>query len=174
LQKKAVAKQAPEVFVYFIKEGVSMLTIKLMEEKPPMDLLLMADPSSKSVDDYIAGGICWGAYEGENLSGACIMLPTRPKTAEIVNLAVYEHAQGRGIGKSLLKHTIQYARNSGFCTLEIGTGNSSIQQLALYQKNGFRITGIDFDYFTRNYSFEISENGIVCRDMIRLTLHFNH
>ena len=50
----------------------------------------------------------------------------------------------------------------------IGTGNSSISQLALYQKMGFRIAGVDVDFFTRNYPEEIIENGIHCRDMIRL------
>ena len=41
--------------------------------------------------------------------------------------------------------------------------NSSIQ------KCGFRITGIDIDFFIRCYQEEIFENGIQCRDMIRLT-----
>ena len=29
--------------------------------------------------------------------------------------------------------------------------------------------GIDFDFFTRHYSEAIFENGIKCRDMIRLS-----
>jgi ribosomal protein S18 acetylase RimI-like enzyme len=149
-----------------------MASIKKMEEQPPLDLLLLADPSAEAVRDYAAKGICWGAYEGEELAGICILLLTRPKTAEIINLAVYEHAQSRGIGTQLLKHAIGYTKASGLHTLEIGTGNSSIQQLALYQKHGFRITGIEFDYFTRHYPEEIYENGIICRDMIRLSLHF--
>jgi hypothetical protein len=44
----------------------------------------------------------------------------------------------------------------------------SINQLALYQNMGFRIAGVDVDFFTRNYPEAIVENGIVCRDMIRL------
>jgi ribosomal protein S18 acetylase RimI-like enzyme len=55
-------------------------------------------------------------------------------------------------------------------TLEVGTGNSSIGQLALYQKCGFRITGIDYNYFIRHYDEPIFENGIPCRDMIRLAI----
>ncbi|MGD6895858.1 GNAT family N-acetyltransferase [Bacillus sp. UMB0728] len=149
-----------------------MAAIIKMLEQPPLDLLLLADPSAEAVREYAAKGICWGAYEGEDLAGSCILLLTRPKTAEIINLAVYEHARSRGIGTQLLKHAIKYTESSGCLTLEIGTGNSSVQQLGLYQKHGFRITGIDFDYFTRRYPDEICENGIVCRDMIRLSLHF--
>lgn len=56
----------------------------------------------------------------------------------------------------------------GFETVEIGTGNSSIDQLAFYQKCGFRIAAIDPDFFIRHYPEPIFENGIQCRDMIRL------
>ncbi|WCN36270.1 hypothetical protein [Aneurinibacillus uraniidurans] len=37
-------------------------------------------------------------------------------------------------------------------TVEIGTGNSSIGQLALYQKCGFRIIGVDRDFFIKHYN----------------------
>ncbi|MNP84355.1 putative N-acetyltransferase YvbK [compost metagenome] len=67
-------------------------------------------------------------------------------------------------------HAIQNARLLGAKTIEVGTGNSSVGQLALYQKCGFRITGIDRDFFIRHYSEEIVENGIKVVDMIRLTL----
>ena len=39
-----------------------------------------------------------------------------------------------------------------------------------YQKAGFRITGVIPNFFKDNYDEEIIENGIPCRDMIRLTL----
>ena len=53
------------------------------------------------------------------------------------------------------------------CAVEIGTGNSSLDQLALYQKLGFRITGIVAGFFY-DYPKPIVENGIACRDMVRL------
>jgi ribosomal protein S18 acetylase RimI-like enzyme len=42
--------------------------------------------------------------------------------------------------------------------------------LELLQKNGFRITGIIHDYYLRSFRQKIIENGILCRDMIRLSL----
>ena len=97
-----------------------------------------------------------------------MLLPTRPQTIEIVNLAVEARHQGNGIGKRLLRHAIQTAQAMGYTTIEIGTGNSSIVQLALYQKCGFRIVGVDLNFFLRHYEEEIVENGIRCTDMIRL------
>lgn len=58
-------------------------------------------------------------------------------------------------------------------SIEIGTGNSSIQELALYQKCGFRLKEIIHDYFVDNYDEPIFENSIQCRDMVLLQLKFN-
>ena len=55
----------------------------------------------------------------------------------------------------------------GARAVEIGTGNSSLDQLALYQKLGFRTTGIVAG-FLDDYPEPIVENGIACRDMVRL------
>ena len=43
--------------------------------------------------------------------------------------------------------------------LELGTGDAGIGQIALYEKCGLRIVGIDPDYFTRFYPVPITENG---------------
>ncbi|MEK4285602.1 GNAT family N-acetyltransferase [Ureibacillus sp. FSL K6-0165] len=138
-------------------------------ENPPMDLLLLADPSVDNVEEYLKRGECYVAEMNHQIVGVYVLLATRPKTMEVVNVAVAENYQGKGIGKLLVMHAVNTAKEKGFKTIEIGTGNSSISQLALYQKCGFRITGIDRDYFIRHYSIEIFENGIQCRDMIRLS-----
>ena len=143
--------------------------IREMNEKPPMELLLLADPSRELVQEYIRRGTCFVAERNGQIIGVYVLLPTRPQTVELVNIAVMPLHQGKGIGKKLLKHAIQTAKSMGYKTMEVGTGNSSIGQLAFYQKCGFRMIGIDFDFFTRHYSEAIFENGIQCRDMIRLS-----
>ena len=85
-----------------------------------------------------------------------------------MNIAVAEKHHGQGIGKILVLDAIQKAKDKGFKVIEVGTGNSSVGQLALYQKCGFRITGVDKDFFKIHYDEEIVENGIACIDMIRL------
>lgn len=139
-----------------------------LDEKPPMHLLLLADPSREVVEKYINRGECLVAELDEQIIGVYVLLPTRPGTVELVNIAVAESQHGKGIGKELVIHAVQNAKSQGYKTIEIGTGNSSIGQLALYQKCGFRINGIDRDFFIRHYTDEIFENGIQCRDMIRL------
>ena len=138
-------------------------------EKLPMELLLLADPSRESVEEYINRGECFIAESNKRIIGVYVLLPTRPETVELVNIAVIEEEHGRGIGKRLVLHAIKVAKTKGYKTIEIGTGNSSIGQLALYQKCGFRIVGVDIDLFVRHYPEEIFENGIQCMDMVRLS-----
>lgn len=144
-------------------------------EEPPMELLLLADPSRDIVEGYLGRGKCYVAEEDGAVIGVYVLIPTRPEMVELVNVAVEESRHGRGIGKQLVLHAVRTAREQGARTIEVGTGNSSVAQLALYQKCGFRITGVDRDFFIRHYPMEIVENGIPCRDMIRLSqdLHNN-
>ena len=138
-------------------------------EFPPMELLLLADPSPQLVEEYIQRGQCFVAEMDDGIIGVYVLLATRPETVELVNIAVSENQQGKGIGKQLVNHAIVNAKMLGYKTIEIGTGNSSMGQLALYQKCGFRMTGVDRDFFIRHYSEEIYENGMQVRDMIRLS-----
>lgn len=138
-------------------------------EKAPMKLLLQADPSKKMVRDYVDRGQCYIAEIGKEIIGAFVLLPTRPDTVEIMNITVAEQSRGQGIGKQLIEEAIKTSEKEGYKTIEVGTGNSSVGQLVLYQKCGFRITGIDSDFFITHYDEEIYENGIQCRDMIRLS-----
>lgn len=131
--------------------------------------MLLADPSRKLVEDYIKRGECFVSEIEKQIVGVYVLLPTRPETVELVNIAVIEDMHGKGIGKQLVSHAIETARSRSYKTIEIGTGNSGIGQLSLYQKCGFRVVGVDIDFFIRHYSEEIYENGIQCRDMIRLS-----
>ncbi|MBC6972531.1 GNAT family N-acetyltransferase [Bacillus sp. Xin] len=143
---------------------------RISKEVAPKSLLLLADPSEGQIHSYLQRGLIYVAKEEGNMIGICVLLETRSQTMEIMNIAVSEERQGKGIGKQLLQHAIVTAKEKHMHNLEVGTGNSSISQLAFYQKCGFRIFSIDFDYFSKHYEEEIIENGIVCRDMIRLTM----
>ncbi|WP_340373649.1 GNAT family N-acetyltransferase [Peribacillus sp. FSL E2-0218] len=138
-------------------------------ESPPLHLLLLADPSKEMVEDYLGKGICFVAERDKQILGVYVLLQKGTDMMEIKNIAVDEKHHGKGIGRQLIGHAIGYAREQGYKLMEIGTGNSSIGQLALYQKCGFRIVGVDRDFFTKHYSEALYENGIQCRDMVRLS-----
>ena len=140
------------------------------DETPPYELLLLADPSRELVEAYVAEGECYVAEEQDDSIGVFVIVPLTNETVEIKNIAVREGKQGQGIGKKLLVAAIEVAKSNSYKFIEIGTGNSSIGQLALYQKCGFRISEVIKDFFVQHYDEVIMENGIQCIDMIRLRL----
>lgn len=140
------------------------------DDEVPYELLLLADPSIEIINDYIYREDCYVAYINNNIVGVYVIIKTRPLTLELVSIAVNEVYQGKGIGKSLILSAIDVARKEKAKVLEVGTGNSGISQLALYQKCGFRMVSIDRDFFKKHYRESIMENGIQCIDMIRLSM----
>ena len=142
------------------------------DEALPWDLLLLADPSRSIVESYVKSGVVYIGEESDQVIGVYVLKETEKIVVEIMNVAVLESFQNKGLGKQLLAHAIEEASKRGYAQIEIGTGNSSIHQLRLYQQCGFRIVGVDFDYFTRSYDEPIYENGLLCRDMIRLCYTF--
>jgi len=156
------------------------LTVRFIgaDEPAPWDLLLLADPARERVQAYLAQGRCYLAFLETELVGEFVLLHTaspglssRGGTWELTNIAVAPRYQGQGWGKKLVQAAIAQARELGAAVIEVGTGNSSLSQLALYQKCGFRIVGVERNFFTHGlYDGEIVENGIRCLDMIRLAL----
>ena len=135
-----------------------------------MDLLLLADPSEELVKGYLERGTCYTARMNGETVGAVLIMETDPHTVEVMNLAVKEELHNRGIGTQLLLYVIEEIKKSDTKAIEIGTGNPGVVQMLLYQKCGFRIVGIDFDFFRRTHPEPIFENGIECRDMIRMRM----
>ena len=141
---------------------------KVESDDIPWDLLLMADPSRKAIQKYLDNAEVHLAFVGDDLVG--VSVTTRElDVVELKNLAVHEKHRGKGIGRLLVQHAIEQARSNKASKIEVGTGNSSLLQLSLYQKSGFKIVGVEKDFFLKNYKESIFENGIQCMDMIRLS-----
>lgn len=141
--------------------------------KQHYDLLLEADPYKKLVNTYVKRSFCFEATVNDSLLGVLVILPTHPETLEIVNISVISSQRNKGIGKQLIAFAKNYAQNNLYKCLEIGTGTSSFGQLYLYQKCGFRIVGVDQDFFTLHYDKKIIENNIILKDMLRLRMIVN-
>ncbi|MBM5597304.1 N-acetyltransferase [Listeria seeligeri] len=135
----------------------------------PLDLLLEADPSEKQIAKYLSKSTLFGLGSKEQTIGIVCLLPLNDNQLEIMNIAVLKSARNKGIGKKLLEKAFEFATLQNFTEIIVKTGNSSIDQLAFYQKNGFRMQQIIPDYFSEHYpEQEITENGIACLDQIIL------
>lgn len=154
------------------------MNIKIRQRRPqehlPMCLLLLADPCKKAISTYIENSQYFFAESNNEIVGVIATTATSEHTQEIKNIAVKESFQHQGIGKQLILRAIKAAQNDNQKFIEICTGNSSLHQLFLYQRCGFRIVGIEPDFFRLNYNERIYENGIECRDRIRLRIPLQH
>jgi len=131
-----------------------------------MSLLLTADPDKGEVNGYLHGASVLIAKEGMDLAGIAVLVE-RNNEYELINIAVKESHQGKGIAKRLIMEIKVLANKMGARELLVGTGNSSLSQLGLYQKCGFRMSYIKADFFA-SYPEPIYENGIQCLDMVVL------
>lgn len=147
----------------------------LIQEVPatdaPIDLLLIADPSKDKVLSYLSRSRCFVASSDGAIVGVCVVQPLGEGAYELMSIAVPPSHQKCGYGTALLKWVIDFFRKSGARQIEVGTGTFGYQ-LAFYQRHGFRVTGIDRDFFIRNYPEPIFEDGIQLFDMLRLTLRY--
>lgn len=134
----------------------------------PLSLLLLADPEIDHINKYLSKSRILAAIHRNEIVGIIIFKATNNETVEIMNIAVLENHQWKGIGKKLILNTFLDIKNNGFKKVQIGTGNTSVDQLAFYQKMGFRIANTIHNYFVDNYKNKIFENGKQCKDMIRL------
>ncbi len=144
------------------------------DEKIPYDLLLSADPSKDMIDEYIDRGTCYILEDNGQTIGEMILLETKPGIMEIMNIALADDYKGKGNGRILIEKAIDLAKKAKMHKLEFSTSNSALDHLALFQKCGMRIVGIEPDYFTNTYKDEVYENGILKQDMIRLEIVFSN
>ena len=99
------------------------------------------------------------------LAGAAVVRWEEEKPSEIIYIAVAQDLRGQGYGKQMIHFLLEELRRRGGHALQVGTANASLDNIAFYQKCGFRMFEIRRDYFTYIQP-SITENGIVLRDMI--------
>ena len=138
------------------------------QDQNPYELLLLADPSIEIIEKYLKTSKVFVVEQNEMIIGTIVFQPLVNNLSEIKNVAVLPEFQGQGIGEYLIQNIIQIARQMNFKTIQIGTANSSVGQLYLYQKLGFDISEIRKDFFIKNYKESIYENGIQVKHMIML------
>jgi ribosomal protein S18 acetylase RimI-like enzyme len=148
-----------------------LITRLLHKEQPfTYELLLLADETVEAINKYFADSEIYGIEIDGELVGLYALYELNKEEIEIKNIAVSEGFQGKGIGTFLLKDAIEKSKQKGYKTIIIGTAETSIYQLNLYQRIGFQRFGIKKDFFLENYTEPIFENSILLRDMIMLKM----
>jgi len=138
-----------------------MALLRLADEGDARILATIADPAHET---YL------GKVEDHVIS--VVTMRWEVPDSEIIYLAIAPEWQGKGYGKATIMGIASEAKRRQVSRLLVGTGNSSLENLAFYQKSGFRMDHVRRDYY--NYiQPPISENGIPLRDMLVFSLDLN-
>ena len=126
------------------------------EEDDARILAALLDPAcvtyAASVDGILVGAAVVRWEEGEN--------------SEILYIAVIAQERGKGYGKQIMAALRDELPAHGRALL-VGTANASLENIAFYQRCGFRMFEVRRDYFTYIQP-PLQEHGIVMRDMLVL------
>lgn len=133
-------------------------------------LLLLADDSEQEVRDYMFRGRLFLLLESSTAQvlGQLLLLGQRKRSAEIRNLSVLTEHQCRGFGQFLVKNVLSLLKIEGTTRVRVGTSTADIENIAFYQKLGFRCLRVERDAFTarRGYPIGLRSNGVLVRDKI--------
>lgn len=141
---------------------------------PSNDIELITQRLREADEDVnrIRGLVSDGAHHpylaslGDTIIGA-VLMRWEPDESEIIYIAIDTAQRGQGYGKAVMAALIQEAQQRGVRSVLVGTSNASLNQIAFYQKCGFRLDSVRRDYFDY-LSSPAYENGIPIRDMLVL------
>ncbi|KIL45024.1 GNAT family N-acetyltransferase [Jeotgalibacillus soli] len=127
--------------------------------------LYLADDAHEDVRQYAEQGFLFVFEDSGEPVGVMLLIPQNAAVLEIKNIGLLDKARGKGFGRQMIEVAIETAKDRGYRTLEVGTANSSIDNLIFYQKVGFRMAAVKQNYFVK-YDPPVYENGIYGKDMI--------
>jgi GNAT superfamily N-acetyltransferase len=131
-----------------------------------MPILHDAEEDDERIRSALLDPACWSyaAFVDEELVGAAVVRWEALEASEIRYIAVAVGERGKGYGRQLVA-AIQAELPAHGQTLLVGTANCALDNIAFYQKCGFRMHAVKPDYFAYIQP-PLREYGIVMRDMI--------
>lgn len=136
-------------------------------------LFELAEDSPSELDRYLdLGRILLASRDGEPVGHLQLLDTDRAGHTELKNMAVRREMQGLGIGRRLVQSARALLAAEGVATLTVATATADIGNLRFYQRQGFRMRGIERDAFTEasGYPPHTNVDGIPLRDRVWLDL----
>lgn len=143
-----------------------MELIESRDVKILLPLLIEAEENQSRTEEAIhhpANAAYLFSHEGV-IVGAGVMHWNMDES-ELLYIQTSKEHRGKGYGKAAVAAMLDEARARGVKSVIVGTANTSLDNIAFYQKCGFRMDSIRkdfFDYLAR----PLYEHGIQMRDMI--------
>ncbi|MNJ86016.1 TDP-fucosamine acetyltransferase [compost metagenome] len=120
-----------------LKEYVKTLNYEWLEEYFHVeegDRISLSNPREQIMDK---GGFIFFAKYGEEIVGTVSLIKKTDEVFELGKMAVAKNTQGLGIGKLLMEHCLEFARQKGIGKLILYSNTLLKPAIHLYQKYGF-------------------------------------
>lgn len=134
-----------------------------------LPMLLDADEGEERIRTMLLDPACtaYAAWLNGQLMGAAVVRWEENAPSEILYIEVAAALRGRGYGKQIIQALQHELPRRGGRSLLVGTANAALENIAFYQKCGFRMYEIRRDYFAYIQP-PVFEHGIQLRDMLVL------
>jgi len=128
-----------------------MMRMSDLDEIMEIELSLYDFPWTKSIfsDCIQVGYSCWTYKKNYQIQAYCV-LSAGAGEAHILTLCVRKEFQGQGLGKLLLEHLLDLAKDHKAEVLLLEVRPSNATAVHLYQKYGFNEVGTRKDYYPAN------------------------
>lgn len=134
-------------------------------KKKYLNLLLLADEKENMIDRYLERGEVFVLHDSA-LCSIAVVTDEGDGICELKNLATAPEHQRQGYAKQLVQFLFKrYAQTHRM--MLVGTGGTPAI-LSFYKSCGFVYSHRVPDFFTKNYTSPIVEDGVTLRDMVYL------
>ncbi len=134
-----------------------------------LPMLLEADEGEERIRTVLLdpAHTAYAAWLDDRHVGAAVVRWEKEGASEIIYIEVAAHLRDRGYGKQIMQALKDELLRRGGRSLLVGTANAALENIAFYQKCGFRMYEVRRDYFAYIQP-PVMEHGIVLRDMLVL------
>lgn len=134
-----------------------------------LPMLLDAEEGEERIRAALLNPTCtaYAARLNGQLVGAAVVRWEEKDLSEILYIAVAESLRSRGYGKQIIQALKDELPRRGGHSLLVGTANAALENIAFYQRCGFRMYEIRRNYFDYIQP-PVLEHGIPLRDMLVL------
>lgn len=120
-----------------LKEYVKILNYEWLEEHfyvEEGDEISLSDPKKHIIDK---GGFVFFAKKEDEIVGTVSLIKKSESVFELGKMAVTKHVQGFGIGKILMEHCLEFAKQKHIEKLILYSNTKLESAIHLYRKYGF-------------------------------------
>ena len=120
-----------------LKEPIKTLNLEWLHKYfkvEPKDEKVLSDPQGEIIDK---GGMIFYARYNDKIVGTVSLLKIDDTTFELTKMAVSDGNQGLGIGKKLMEHCLNQAKEKGIQKLILYSNRKLLPAIHLYERFGF-------------------------------------